>query len=389
MDIWKSLSGMVRIRLTSADAYAFVAELLSENIEIMDLHDGNDLTLYTRIYRRDLHKVSRLAENKNIEIEIVGRAGVFWVLRRTVFRPVVVMCLFLVLVTVFYFPGRVFFVYVEGNDSVPTNLILSCAEECGIGFGADRGDVRSERVKNMLLSKVPQLQWVGINTQGCTAVISVREKSEKDMKNEESRVGSIVAVCDGVVEQCTVYKGNPLCKPGTAVKKGQVLVSGFTDCGIMIQATRAEAEVFGTTKRQLQVIASTQIKKRTEYESKTVRYGLIIGKKQINFYKDSGISGAECVKMKEIKYLTLPGGFKLPIALVTESVETYELAASESKDTAWVAAFAETYLRSRMVAGRIIDCSVYETCFQGVFHFTGTYDCYEMIGVPKYEETIE
>ena len=43
--------------------------------------------------------------------------------------------------------------------------------------------IRSEKVKNSLLQRIPQLQWAGINTDGCVAVISVREKTA--IKNSE------------------------------------------------------------------------------------------------------------------------------------------------------------------------------------------------------------
>ncbi len=389
MDIWRSLSGLVQVQLISPEPQALVNDILQSNVEVMDLHDENDLTVTAKVRRKDVKKIREIAGQHGADIKVVGRSGVFWTIRRTVLRPAVVLCVALLFITVFYFPGRIFFVQVEGNERVATNLILDCAEKCGIGFGSIRGDVRSERVKNMLLSEIPQLQWIGINTQGCTAIITVRERSADDLAADDHRVCNIVALCDGVVDQCTVYKGNPLCKPGSAVKAGQVLVSGFTDCGITIQATHADAEIYGTTKRELNVITPTQMNVCTPTGKVNRKYTLIIGKKQIKFYKGSGISGAGCVKMKKIKYLTLPGGYRLPVALVTELVQTYKQTEVTTPDADWVEAYAENYLRSKMISGRILNSSVFGSCSSEVYLFSGTYDCYEIIGIPKYEETIE
>lgn len=389
MDIWRSMSGMLQIQITSPDPHRLIRELIGSDVEVFDLHESNDLTVSIKVRRKDVRKLRKMANNCNAEVKITGRFGAFWMVRRVVFRPVIMLCIVLLFVTLFYFPSRIFFVQVEGNDSLPDNLILSCAEECGIGFGADRSEVRSEKVKNMLLSKIPQLQWIGVNTQGCTAVISVREKSQEEDTAQDKRVCSIVAVCDGVVDHCTVYKGNALCRPGMAVKKDQVLVSGFTDCGIMIQATQAEAEIFGTTKRQLQLLTPAQMHKRNSEGNKISKLSLIIGKKQIKFYKDSGISDVECVKMKKVKYLTLPGGYRLPIAFVREWVEDCGNVEMVPLNADWLDAYAENYLRSVMTAGRILNSSVDSSCSTEVYHFSGTYNCYELIGIPEYEETIE
>ena len=388
MDIWKSLSGLLRVRIVTPDPQRLLSQLTQSGVELFDLYDGNDLTISVNIKRKDLKTLRLVAKKIGASVRVVGRSGVFWVLRRVVFRPLVLTSLLLLLITAFYLPSRVCFVEIQGNDKVPANLILDCAEECGVVFGADRAEVRSERVKNMLLAKIPQIQWVGINTRGCTAVISVREKSVEEHAKKDDRICSIVAVCDGVVDQCTVTKGNALCSPGVAVTEGQVLVSAYTDCGITIQATHAEAEIFGTTKRHLEVVAPLQTNKRVTLGEKTRKFSLIIGKKQIKFYKGSGISDAECVKMKSVKYLTLPGGYRLPIAFVTEWTQVCDDWESVVTDTSWLESYSEAYLRSVMISGRILNSAVTLDSSGGVHRLVSVCDCYELIGIPKYEEIL-
>jgi hypothetical protein len=171
-----------------------------------------------------------------------------------------------------------------------------------------------------------------------------------------------------------------------AVKSGQVLVSAYTDCGIIITAQKAEAEIFGRTKREIDLYAPSQMTQRSREKSTKKRYSLLVGKKQINFYKGSGISGVECVKMKEIKYLMLPGGFQLPVALICEHEITYKTETDVLVDTSWLDAYAQTYIRSVMVSGRILNCSVTQSCATDVVNYKGSYECYEMIGIPRYEE---
>lgn len=386
MDFWKSVIGLVVVEITSADMAGLIKYLSDAGVELYDLHDGNDLSMTAKVNRHALKTIDYIVKKQNGEWKIAGRTGIYWKLRRILLRPVVMTSLVLLMLTVFYLPGRIFFVIVEGNDVVPTNRILEAAQQCGIGFGTTRAELRSEKLKNRLLAEIPQIKWVGINTQGCTAIISVREGLLEEKSAGNNSIRSIVAVCDGVIEQCTVIRGNSLCSPGMAVKTGQVLVSAYTDCGIVITAEKADAEIFGRTKRNVDVVTPAQISHRGKEKITKTQYSLILGKKQIKFYKGSGISGAECVKMKEIKHLLLPGGFKLPVALICEREIVYEPGYEAQVDAQWLTTYAETYLRSVMVSGRILNSTVVQSCATDVINHKGSYECYEIIGIPRYEE---
>ena len=388
MDIWSRFSGAVRIRVTTADPERFINEALENGIDLYDIHYTNDLDVTGKIHRKSYKKLKALAQHRGNDVRNEGSIGAYFRGKQTVLRPVFLCTFLLVLLLAVFLPTRVYFVRVEGNSRLPERLILAYAEECGIRFGAKRSLVRSEKMKNMLLEVLPELQWAGINTKGCTAVISVREKDTVDEAAQSSGVSSIVASCDGVIEQCTVIRGNALCKVGDAVQEGQVLVSGYTDCGLSILATRAEAEIFAKTIRKLEVYSLAKCEQRGDARDSTVRISLIIGKKQINFYKDSGISHSSCVKMREELCLTLPGGFRLPVTVVKEHITSYDTGNEMLDSCTWADAFAKAYLQKEMLSGSILseECSIRPD--GEVFVHSGTYHCFEMIGMQKDEEII-
>ena len=45
-----------------------------------------------------------------------------------------------------------------------------------------------------------------------------------------------------------------LCAPGQAVSKGQVLISGYTDCGLCVLSQRAQGEVMAYTGRSFSAL---------------------------------------------------------------------------------------------------------------------------------------
>ncbi len=388
--MFKSIVGMVTVELTSADIPGTLAALADKGVPVFDAEPVDDLSLRLRIYWKDYRKTVKLCEKRGDTLRIQSRSGIYWAAKAIAGRPLLMAGLAVLLAAAFYIPSRVFFIRVEGNVTVPVNVILEAAEESGIGFGASRREVRSERMKNALLGKLPELQWAGVNTYGCVAVITVRERHSASENVEEfPDVSSIVASTDGYILSATATRGSLLCQPGQAVVEGQVLISGYTDCGICIQATRAEGEVYAQTRHDLTVYTPSECTARGETAENTVRWSLLIGKKRINLWKDSGISDSSCGRMYKEYYITLPGGFVLPVALVKETIVTYktETAVLSPEDVQRAMEdFAGDYLVDQMIAGTV-DAQQFIFLEEGdCLRLEGAFLCTEMIGRQRVEE---
>lgn len=388
----RSLAGMLILQVTSADCAGFMNSLNRANLKLHEVKVLDGLTISIKISRKQYKFVKETAEKKGASIKIIRRPGAYWLGVSALRRPVLLLFLCIALFLTVFLSGRVLFVSVEGNTEIPDNLIIEAAESCGIRFGARRRQVRSEKMKNALLQEIPQLQWAGINTLGCTAVISVKEKTSADERKEsEYGVCSIVAARDGIIQNCTVYKGNPLCSVGQAVKAGQTLVSGYTDLGIVTQATHANAEVKALTFRQLEVVSPRATITRGKNMSTKKAYFLRVGKKLIKLSKDSGIIGTTCAKIYLEEYVFLPGGFRLPVCLITETLCFYEDSQNTSAETEsanWLAESAAAHLRGDMVAGEIISSQVEIESEEDACYLYGRYACIEMIGRVNYEDAI-
>lgn len=386
MGLYRSMAGTVRVSVTSADIPGLLAVFARENIPLMNVVPDGDLDIQFEVFRENYRKVREICKNRGDSLMIRGKNGVYWLGKSLLKRPVLMLGCFLLLLFLLWLPTRVFFVRVEGNSVIPARKILAAAEECGIGFGANRRQVRSERMKNLLLEAVPELQWAGVNTYGCVAVISVREKTMQEQEAREYRVSSIVAACDGIIVSATATGGNLLCAPGQAVMEGQVLISGYTDCGLTLRATRAEGEVYAETMHHITVLSPAECIGRGDVTENNSFYSLVIGKKRINLWKDSGKRDTTCGRMYEEYYITLPGGFRLPVALVKETVTIYQTETAVCAPQDAMADFAGEYLLTRMIAGTVQNGRESVVLLGDVYRLDGIYLCREMIGREKAEE---
>ena len=392
MDFWHSLNGMVTFQITSADPFSVFSALYSRGIPMENVQFADELTIHFQVRRQHRKSVISYAQKRGDQWKILSQDGMFWRFYGLIKRPVLIGGLAIYLLLTIFLPTRIYFFRVVGNQNVPEHLILEMASDCGLSFGTERRDVRSERVKNALLGAVPELEWVGINTTGCVATISVRERQNSGEVQQPQGVSSIIAIRDGVVQELTVTGGSAACKPGQAVRAGQILISGYTDCGLSIRAERAKGEIYATTNHDLTFVMPVNSQERGTNTAVKKNYGVIIGKNRINFFQGSGILDTSCVKMYEENYLTLPGGFVLPIAIVTEtciySDESVPTVTPEETSDA-MSKLAQSYLSSQMEAGMILTKQEEFSQQDGTLCLVGKYGCLEMIGRERSEEIIK
>lgn len=385
MTFWQSLDGVIEVEMTAAEPENALTAITLAGIELFTVCHDKDLICTFTIRRRDYARLAALCKKQGQSLTVVRKRGLYYALANLWQRKMLILGLGILMFSAFFLPTRILFVRVEGNEKIPAKQIISAAEESGIYFGASRRQVRSEKVKNALLDAVPQLQWAGVNTSGCTAVISVRERAASYNTQKNREVSSIVADRDGYILSCVVTQGSAQVQPGQAVRKGQILISGYTECGISIQATQAKGEVIAQTIRELTVLSPVNCLKRTKASGSLKRISLLLGKKRIFFWKGSGISDTGCGRMYRQYDLTLPGGFRLPVALCVDTYQRFELADGESEFSA-LDAFAHQYLKSQMVAGQIQSGTQAILRSGDTLRLTGSYVCTEAIGKVKPEQ---
>lgn len=385
----KAISGQLWVELTSAEPELAVSAYAGAGIPMEDLQPQGALTLRFWMPRCCYPQARKLAQKRGDCLKILGKRGIYWMLPRLLRRPVLLLGAAVLTGLTLFLPSRILFVQVEGNAAVPARQILEAAAESGLAFGTSRRQVRSEKVKNALLAKIPQLQWAGVNTSGCVATVSVRERTGLPPAQDLGGVSSLCAVRDGYIRSITATAGTALVQPGQTVQAGQVLISGYTDCGLCLRGEQAKGEVFAQTQQELTAVLPAKWTLRGQSLAQRRSYSLLIGKKRINLWKDSGIWEDTCGRMYEEHYITLPGGFRLPLALCIQTRTTFALASETIPDAQArkeLTDFARRTVLKRMVAGEIQQAAEHLRQDGGCFWLEARYVCQEMIARQRQEQ---
>lgn len=382
---------MIIVEITCPVPEEFISELAREGIVLSAIRHRNACTFSACVDRMDLTALNRLAEYRGNAVKICKRNPLSTWAADIFTRPVLLIGMLMIIILTIFLPRKILFIEVEGNQVIPSRDIIACVENAGVSFGVNRSTIRSEKVKNRLLSELPGLQWAAINTHGCLAVISVKERTQPAQNEIKTGVSSIVSGCDGVICEITVKNGTAVCTVGEAVKKGQMLVSGYADCGLLVKAERAEACVYAYTQHNLTAVAIQERTVRRKQIKQSSSYSLKIGKKLIKMYNCSSNSRGNCAKIYNEFFVRLPGGFMLPISLIKVTQITYagELFRDRVDCSAWLPVYMENYLHEHMVGGEILKRTYNGDSTEQSWLYSCQYYCREMIGRQKDEEILK
>lgn len=379
--IW-FLQGYVRAKIKGASPEWALERLTQARAAFLEPVREDDVTISLLLLKKDVLKAESAAQKAMCELEIAEEFGLSKSLGGLFRRKVFCIALVLALAASFVIPKFVFFYEVTGNEAVPEEKILRAMKSLGVGFGTYGPDIKPQELKNKMLLLIPELQWFTVQQSGMRARIVVRERPERIPVEERRAPMDVVAAKNGVITSVYAYDGNCLCKPGQAVTKGQLLISAYTDLEFTTRVCAARGEIYaGTLAQKTVVTPDTVTVKRPN--GKTARsVSLLLGEKRRNIFTNGGNLTGRCDKITRTHLLTLPGGLEIPIGLsVTQCVyydtETKPLSPESAK--AQLQEQAESAVRQDMIAGTILDVTGELSRQNGIFEYTASIRCEEMI----------
>lgn len=378
--IWFFL-GVSRLSITGASPEWCMQRLAKARVAFHFGAKPDEFTAEVWVLRRDEARAAQLIRMGGCDCEVLEHGGFAAVFGGLGKRPVLLILLAAAIAAAIVVPKFVFFYAVEGNETVPSAQILRELRELGVGFGTYGPSIKPQELKNQMLLRIPKLQWLTVQQSGMCARVVVRERPDKEPVLDRKAPTDVIASCAGVLTRVEAVAGNCLCAPGQAVAGGELLVSAYTDFGFKTQVTAARAEIYAETVRQAVCVLP---------ETKTVKDGrtaarcavsLLVGRRRISLF-GAAMPERACEKETKIRYLTLPGGFSLPLGIAITRICEYD-----TREETLRAQNAEKQLLEQvqadakrdMIAGTVRDCSVRTEQSGGCIRLYASLRCEEMI----------
>lgn len=376
------LRGWLLLELTGAEPLCAVNLFLKKRLAVWKVERKDELTLLCRIRKKDLPLAQKYACAAMCSAQVVQEHSAmrtFGGLRR---RPVLLAGTVLAVLLAMFLQNFVWTVEIEGNREIPTELLRQQLEEVGVRFGAWAPSFEPVLQRFAMQGRIGKIAWLAVNRRGGKVTVSLTER-EKEAEDLDRRVfTNLVAACPGILTTVDVYNGFTELKTGDAVVTGQLLVSGIADWETHTQVTRALGEIFAQTLHQ-QTFCLPAVTAEKHYTGREFRQvSLVLGRKRIKIFGNSGISYPSCDKMTHRSICTLPGGYTFPLVLETAvykeyTLKTVQLPKDAAKET--LTAYALDYVQERMLAGQILSHTEALQTENGAYMLDVSAFCEEMI----------
>jgi len=221
--------GYVIIRARGGRLEALVNRAVAQGIGLWQLERAGPELLVARVHAGDFPALARAARGLGVDVSILRKEGLPFVLIRAGRRQAFVAGGALFAALLYVLAQFVWFVQVDGAGTVPADEILAVAAEAGLRPGVLRERVQRDVVERRLHLAIPRLAWVAVDVRGAAATVRVVERTV--LGDDVRRPGHIVASRDGVVERIALVRGEALVAPGETVREGQPLISGMLPPG--------------------------------------------------------------------------------------------------------------------------------------------------------------
>ena len=317
------LRGQVLVRVESAFPERVLNLCAARDLGFWDLQWESETAFTCRLSRADFRELRRAAGKLECSVTPLRRSGAPYTLRRLLSRPAlaagaVAVGLWLVLGSFFIWEFTI-----EGNETLPDEVILRALEEQGVGIGSFGLSLDGEDLRNRILLELPELVWLTVNVSGCRASVQVRERVPVPETVDRKALSNLVARRAGLVLEIHAFSGVKCVVEGMSVEEGQILISGVEDTeNFGARTTAGLGEVKGRTWHTLTTKLPLTVQKKV-YAGEKTGYSLIFGKKRVKFFGNSSIEGRnydKITKRMKLSFLGVP----LPVTVEQEKWQFFE-----------------------------------------------------------------
>lgn len=317
----KFCGGTVRLRVRTNYPERFLNLCSLHQVWLYEADRADIDVLFVTIRLKDLKTVRGFVRKAHGRIRIVRRKGLpFW-LGRTRRRYGLWGGALFFLVMLYLLFTRIWAVDVVAPPGISQREIVEELSGLGLrcGVAADSLDIKA--IQREMMMRREDLAFLAVNLHGNQAKIQVELRRPKPEILDEDQITSVVAAKTGIITKMEVRGGTAVKKVGETVMKGEMLIDALT------QPVKEESQPFlshafgqveARTWERLCSVRCLTGEKKGEIEKICKRFALVVGKKRINLYFDSGTDLGSCDKITKEKKIVLGDGYILPVYLVEQ-----------------------------------------------------------------------
>ena len=200
----------------------------------------------------DYKSIRPFARKCGVRLRVKKRIGLPFFLKRYSDRKGLLAGAVAFIVIIIVMQSFVFTVEINGLSSISEATFCELLKEYGLYQGAFKVNLDLPNIERKIMQNIEDIGWMSINMIGTKAEIEIKEKDKKPEVEDRQIPCNIKASADGVVVEMNTKRGEAIVSAGSAVKEGQLLVSGVLESvSGNVSFVHSDAQVIAQTTRTI------------------------------------------------------------------------------------------------------------------------------------------
>lgn len=240
------------------------------------------------IERKYASTLEGLLQKRGIPYRLLYEKGLVPFLFKALARPGLLFGMLLAFFLIYQSSQYVWDIRISGNETLSDEQVEDILDEYGFYIGCRYDSVDLHRFCNLLPMERQDIAWISVNMMGSVAEVQIIENIPKPPK-EEPKEGlfNLVAKREGQIVRYDLSTGRVVVPVGSTVKKGQLLVAGFSEKDSGLHPKVSSGRVLAKVWLYEQVFIPFEQTERVEKKEIELEKSVKILGKEIIFFKNS------------------------------------------------------------------------------------------------------
>ncbi len=170
--------------------------------------------------------IRKSAKKSGMRVMSLQKRGLIFFLKKNKVRVGIFIGAVIFIVIIAILSQFIWSITLVGNVNLEDDYLLTKFQENGVYVGVPISKLDVNEIAKNVVREVDTLSWAAVNRKGTVLVIEVREKTEAPKMYDNKTPTNLIASDDGVILSTDVLYGKEEVKVGSAVTKGDLLISG-------------------------------------------------------------------------------------------------------------------------------------------------------------------
>ena len=225
----KGKLGKIKIKVEGFYLERFVNLVRSNNIELWDLKQYDQITIIANLKIKDYKKLKKIAKKTNCKIKIIKKEGYYFTLHKYRKRKILLYSCIVSFILVIYTSSLVWNINIEGNTLNTNKDINEILVKNNIKKFRPKNKIDIKKAANMLRLNLKNISYATIEIRGTNIYIKLIEDNSEILKEKNNNPTNIVAEKNCKITKVIAENGTRVINQDMKIEKNQIAILGVIE----------------------------------------------------------------------------------------------------------------------------------------------------------------